>query len=182
MIIGNAAGGKTSLSDRLSDVLNIPVFHLDQLFLDSDGNEITETERLKIQDEIFLKPSWIIEGIGSLPSIILRLKAADTVVVIQHPLSRHYWLSLVRFFKSFSSRERKKQKLSPKWKKRSFARKLAALKKMLIMPWRIHKHLMPLIFHTIAMVCNDNQDVLVLRSFPGINRFVHRMTPDEHSR
>lgn len=166
-VIGNAAGGKTTLSRRLAEILHIQPYHLDQLFLRPDGTICTEDERIKIQDDIIKTPSWIIEGVGSLPSIVLRLLASDTIVIIDHPIWRLYYLGIKRFFKYL---------FDPDMKDVTLSSIFPALKKLVVMPWQLHRHFMPQMFHTIERVKQEDQTIIVLQSFKEINNFVDTVT------
>lgn len=167
-VVGNAAGGKSTLSRRLSRALNIDVYHLDQLFLRPDGTVFPEDERLKIQDDIIAKPSWIIEGVGSLPSIVLRFMAADTIIIIDHPICRLYYLGIKRFLKNLFYLDKTRVNVLSA---------IAGIKKVLVMPWQLHHHVMPQILNAVETIKNENQTVVVLKSFPQINQFVRRVSP-----
>ena len=91
MIIGCGGTGKSTLSKRLHDITNIPVYHLDKYFWLPNWIEIDRTEWKKINQEIIQKESWIMDGnYGS--TMEIRLKAADTVIFLNRP----WYVSLSR--------------------------------------------------------------------------------------
>jgi len=84
LVIGNCGAGKTTLSRQLGEQLDLPVFHLDQLWwLPGWVNETRENFDRKLA-EILRRESWIIDGsyCRTLPE---RLKYADTVIFLDFP-------------------------------------------------------------------------------------------------
>lgn len=102
-VIGNAGGGKTTLSRKLSTQLNSPLHHVDShQFL--TGMQIRpHQETIKILNEIQAHSHWIIDGYGPLDIIEKRFLLADQIIFIDFPLWRHYWWSFKRQVISFWS-------------------------------------------------------------------------------
>lgn len=104
LIVGNAAGGKTKLSRRLSQIYGIPVTHVDSIqFL--PGMKIraldeTRRELARITDQ----DEWIIDGHGPLDQIEARFLIADRIVFVDLPIYNHYWWALKRQIQSFWQR------------------------------------------------------------------------------
>ena len=63
-IIGCSSSGKSTLGDMLSKKLNIPVVHLDLLAHDYDTNwrRKSDSELIKLHNQVLEKDCWIIEG------------------------------------------------------------------------------------------------------------------------
>ncbi len=86
LIIGNSGSGKTWLGNRLSAVLEIPHFGLDNIFWEPGGHnhkkgEADVTAELR---EIQKAPSWIVEGVfGHLADQLSAF--ADTIVYLDLP-------------------------------------------------------------------------------------------------
>ena len=83
-IIGPAAVGKSTLAQRLSDVLGIPVYHLDSLYwrpgwTPTPANEWEETLRGIVDSE-----AWIVDG-NFTQTMRDRLEAADTIIYLDLP-------------------------------------------------------------------------------------------------
>lgn len=98
VIIGNAGGGKSVLSAKLSKAMAIPIFKLDKLQW-NPGWVPTPVEQFnKLHDEILIKPKWIIDGFATMESIEKRCKAATTIIFIDHPVLIHLWWALKRQF------------------------------------------------------------------------------------
>ncbi len=90
-VIGNAGGGKTTLSRLLGEALELPVRHVDSIQYQSGWLRTPAAECDSRLDEIAAGNRWIIDGFGSNVVIERRLRAADTVVFVDFPLSVHYW-------------------------------------------------------------------------------------------
>lgn len=65
-IIGNIAGGKTTLSRALEQRYQLPLIHIDQLQFLKDMQVRPISEVRKSVQEKMQMPSWIIDGFGPL--------------------------------------------------------------------------------------------------------------------
>lgn len=65
-IIGPVGSGKTTLSNKLSEKLNICVYELDKVVWDDDNGNIKRSDdEIKVLfNDIISKESWIIEDVG----------------------------------------------------------------------------------------------------------------------
>ena len=81
MIIGSGGAGKSTLSKKLGQKLNIEVFHLDRFFWKPNWEQITDNELAEIQKELTKKEQWVIDGNYS-NNIDIRLNEADTIIFI----------------------------------------------------------------------------------------------------
>jgi adenylate kinase family enzyme len=90
-LLGNAGGGKSTLGVRLSAKKGIPLYSVDQLQWKPGGVAVPDAEFERTHDEILARDSWIIDGFGTYPAYLRRLEVADTIILIDHPLWRHYW-------------------------------------------------------------------------------------------
>lgn len=101
IVIGNAAGGKTVLSRKLSQIHHLPITHVDSIQFLPGLAFRPHNESLKIIDEILLQEKWLIDGFGPLDSLEKRFELADRIVFIDLPIWRHYWWFLKRQISSF---------------------------------------------------------------------------------
>ena len=101
-ILGVTASGKTTLANKISKILNIPVTHLDKIFWKEKGG-IKQDVFVKELEEAMLANKWIIEG--SMPrskTIEMRLVNADTIILYDMPLLLVLWRQTKRFFKYYN--------------------------------------------------------------------------------
>lgn len=102
-IIGATASGKTTLSRKMSKILNIPVYHLDQIGWKDNRVFAAQAEIIEKVDKIIKKPSWIIDG--SMPrskTLEMRIENADTIIFYDLPLWFCLWRQTKRFFKYYN--------------------------------------------------------------------------------
>jgi adenylate kinase family enzyme len=94
LIVGSAGAGKSTLSRKLGEVLNIPVVHLDKHYWKPGwvATEKQEWDQMVIEET--RKEQWIIDGNYS-RTLELRMERADTVIFLDMPR----WLCLYRILK-----------------------------------------------------------------------------------
>lgn len=100
-VFGNAAGGKSTLSKNLSEIINLPYYPLDKIRYFPNGKLISEEDYQKAHQEILNRDQWIIDGFGDMKTLWLRLDTADTLVYIDLPFYVHCWWAFKRFLSSF---------------------------------------------------------------------------------
>lgn len=96
VITGNAGGGKTILSKRLSLATGLPPVFLDQILWKPGWQALSPAEFDAVHEELIRKDEWIIEGVGYDETLEARFDAADTIVFLDFPLLRHYWWAAKR--------------------------------------------------------------------------------------
>lgn len=91
VIIGNLAGGKTRLSRSLAQRYQLPLLHIDSIqFL--PGMKIrAQAETKAAIEKVTQQEKWIVDGFGPLDILEKRFASADSIVMIDFPLWRHYW-------------------------------------------------------------------------------------------
>jgi adenylate kinase family enzyme len=90
-IFGNSGGGKSTLSQKLSQITGLPLHILDKIKYLPGGVEVPTEEYDRIHGEILETDRWIIEGFGSIETLWTRLDRADTLVYVDLPLIIHFW-------------------------------------------------------------------------------------------
>lgn len=81
MVIGCSGSGKSTFSKKLSEILKIPVVHLDQKYWKPNWIESSETEWRKTISEIVKEDEWVMDGNYS-GTWDLRIPRADTIIFL----------------------------------------------------------------------------------------------------
>lgn len=100
-IIGNAGGGKTTISKKLGEFYKVPVTHVDSIQYREGWAYTPENICAQMLNEIADGDSWLIDGFGNRAVLERRLEIADTVIFVDFPLYRHYWWAAKRQFRSW---------------------------------------------------------------------------------
>jgi adenylate kinase family enzyme len=90
-VFGNAGGGKSTLSKKLSEITGLPFYVLDKVKYQAGGNEVSDEDYKHAHEQILTTDRWIIDGFGSMETLWLRLDEADTLVYVDLPLYVHRW-------------------------------------------------------------------------------------------
>lgn len=98
-VFGKPGSGKSTLSQKLADVSNIPLHFLDSIEYDQNGNKVPKQVFTRQHEQLLANPAWIIDGLGTISSFEQRLKEADTLVYIDLSYATCYWLVTKRLLK-----------------------------------------------------------------------------------
>ena len=90
-VFGNAGGGKSTLSKRLSEITGLPLHVLDKIKYQSGGTEVPHEDYKHAHQKILDTDRWIIDGFGCIETVWLRLNEADSLVFVDLPLYLHFW-------------------------------------------------------------------------------------------
>lgn len=90
-VFGNAGGGKSTLSRRLSEITGLPLYVLDKIKYQPGGIEVPHDDYKRLHQEILATDRWIIDGFGCLETLWTRLDEADSLVYVDLPLYQHFW-------------------------------------------------------------------------------------------
>jgi adenylate kinase family enzyme len=98
VILGRGGAGKSALAKQLSNELGFPVIELDSIFWQPGLRPTPEPDWTEIQRELLTHDRWIIDGdLGPYDTgLELRLRAADTIIVLDFPLWHCVWRALRR--------------------------------------------------------------------------------------
>ncbi len=87
MVIGVSAGaGKSTFARKLSNILQIDVYHLDTMYWEPGWVEASFEDFKSRQLKVITKPEWIIEG-NYRNTFDMRLEKADTIIYLEKPLT-----------------------------------------------------------------------------------------------
>ncbi|QLE53260.1 adenylate kinase (plasmid) [Nostoc sp. C057] len=100
-VFGNAGGGKSTLSKRLSQITDLPLHILDKIKYQSGGTEVPHEDYKRVHQQILATDRWIIDGFGCMETLWLRLNEADTLIFVDLPLYVHGWLVTKRFITGY---------------------------------------------------------------------------------
>lgn len=93
-IFGNTGGGKSTLSKKLADMTELPLYVLDKIEYKPGGEKVDYQDYRQAHDRILESERWIVDGFGCLETLWTRLEAADTLIYVDLPLARHFiWVS-----------------------------------------------------------------------------------------
>lgn len=97
VILGRGGAGKSTLAAALGTVTGLPVIELDQHFW-GPGLEATPPEQwAAIQGELAQTDQWIMDGdLGPYDVLDIRLRRADTVVLLDYSFWRCAWRAIRR--------------------------------------------------------------------------------------
>ena len=98
-IIGNSASGKTSLAKRLSKILRIKIYDLDDFYWQKKFTKKRKPERVeKLVKKVTQGKMWIIEGVYS-SCVTCSLDKADLIIWLDYPRRIITWRLLKRQIK-----------------------------------------------------------------------------------
>ena len=95
-VIGNAGGGKSTLTRTLGEVFGLPIYPVDQVQWRPGWRAVPNDEVMAKLDALASGSRWIIDGWGPWPTIERRFTAADTIIVVDHPVWVHFWWAAER--------------------------------------------------------------------------------------
>ncbi len=84
IIIGCPGSGKSTFAVKLSDKLQLPLYHLDLIYHKPDKTTVSRDEFDRKLTEIMQTDTWIIDGNYS-RTVEMRLKECDTVFLLDFP-------------------------------------------------------------------------------------------------
>ncbi|MBV9383859.1 MAG: hypothetical protein JOY82_21120 [Streptosporangiaceae bacterium] len=98
VILGRGGAGKSALARQLSDVTGIPAAELDALFWQPGPAPMDPARWAACQHELLQSGRWILDGdLGPYDTALeARLRAADTIVVLDFTFLRCAWRTLRR--------------------------------------------------------------------------------------
>jgi adenylate kinase family enzyme len=96
VVIGNAAGGKSTLARHLAQARMLPLVEVDRLLWQPGWQLKPEADYAHEHAGIIAREQWVIDGLGRQDSIAERLARSTEIVLIDMPLWMHFWLAAER--------------------------------------------------------------------------------------
>lgn len=100
LVIGSCGAGKSTLSKKLQQTLDLPLIHLDQHYHKPNWEEPKKEEWNKIVAELAEQPSWIMDG-NYASSFDIRFPFADTIIYLDYSTFSCLWRVIKRIFKYY---------------------------------------------------------------------------------
>ena len=96
-MVGAGGAGKSVFATRLGEATGLPVVELDKIFWRPGLLPISQDEWAAMQELLMAQPDWILDGdLGPYDFIEPRLRAADTIVVLDFSRWRCAWRAMLR--------------------------------------------------------------------------------------
>lgn len=164
-VFGNTGGGKSTLSKKLAEITELPLYALDKVQYKAGGEKIKYQDYLQNHDRILNSDEWIIDGYGCLETLWQRLDAADTLVYIDLPLPIHFFFVTKRLVKGLFHNPEGWPENSPilKGSLNSYSVLLAC-----------HKKLTPR-YREYVKRANETKNVYHLKSIKSISHFLNQI-------
>jgi len=97
VILGRGASGKSTLAARLGEITGLPVIELDKIFWRTGLVATPRDKWLVVQERLVAEERWIMDGdFGPYDVVEVRLRAADTVLLLDFSLARCAWRTIRR--------------------------------------------------------------------------------------
>jgi adenylate kinase family enzyme len=97
LILGPGASGKSTLAARLGEITGLPVIELDKLFWKPGLLPTPPEQWVELQQRLVDEDQWIIDGdLGPYDAVEARLRAADTIVLLDFSWARCAWRAVRR--------------------------------------------------------------------------------------
>lgn len=97
VVLGRGGAGKSTVAARLGVLTGLPVVELDKYFWSPDLTPLPIDQWKVVQRNLISAERWILDGdLGPYDAPEVRLRAADTVVVLDFALWRCAWRAAFR--------------------------------------------------------------------------------------
>ncbi|MGF7050704.1 adenylate kinase family enzyme [Paenibacillus sp. DS2015] len=86
IVLGSAGSGKSTLTQKLSEILKLPVIHLDKYYWKPNWEPTSNEEWDEVVRGFTMKEQWIIDGNYS-RTLDIRIQRADLIIYLDMPTS-----------------------------------------------------------------------------------------------
>lgn len=98
LVLGCSGGGKSTLSNQLHKILDLPVLHLDIFYWKANWVETKTEDWRNIVKTLIKKDQWIMDGTFS-STFDLRFPEADLILVLKRPRLLCLYRAITRLLK-----------------------------------------------------------------------------------
>jgi len=162
MIIGNAAGGKSSICGKICATHELPYFAIDKIQWQPGWVPTPTADYNSTHDSLISKERWLVDGYGSWESVLKRMDAADTIIIVDHPIWVHFWWATKRQVKTLFVSRPDGPPGCPMW---------PVTIKLYKMMWSLHRIQRPLLL-TEAQSRSKKKRIIHLQSPSELRKFV----------
>ena len=97
VILGRGGAGKSTLAKQLGAITGLQVIELDKIFWQPGLRAMSHEEWSTVQRKLVEEPRWIMDGdLGPYDAVEIRLRAAETIILLDFSLVRCVWQALKR--------------------------------------------------------------------------------------
>jgi adenylate kinase family enzyme len=97
VVLGRGASGKSTLARQLSELTALPLIELDKFFWRAGLLATPRDEWVSLQEKLVATDGWIMDGdLGPYDAVEVRLRAADTIILLDFSLIRCAWRAALR--------------------------------------------------------------------------------------
>lgn len=97
LILGRGGAGKSTFARCLGKILGIEVIELDKHFWQPGLLPTPKDEWIQLQENLTSGKSWVLDGdLGKYDVLGVRLRAADTIILLDFPLLPCAWRAFCR--------------------------------------------------------------------------------------
>jgi adenylate kinase family enzyme len=97
VVLGRGASGKSTLARQLSELTALPLIELDKVFWRAGLLATPRDEWVSLQEKLVATDGWIMDGdLGPYDAVEVRLRAADTIILLDFSLIRCAWRAALR--------------------------------------------------------------------------------------
>ena len=161
-IIGNAAGGKSTICKAIVKKHQLPLHQVDRLQWNPGWQAVPEEEVSAKLQSIMQEERWLLDGWGPWHTIEERFEKADTIIFVDHPVSIHLFWAIKRQIKAF---------MDPQSVEKPEGCDLVPMTwQMLKMIWRIHQNIRPKLL-ALVQSYQGKKDVFHIQSPQGLQQF-----------
>jgi len=164
-IIGNAGSGKSTLTQQLHEIFNLPVYHMDKYFWKPYWTYPDPEEYKIIHDKICDQDAWIIDAMN-LRLLEYRIARADIIIFLDRPRYICFWRIFKRLVKYYG-------KQTPSAAEKCREEIGFRFVKFLKWVWDFKKNYPPKI---MELLNKSNKKFYIFKSQKEVDQFLNKLT------